>query len=98
MPQYVLALDQGTTSSRAILFNHDAHPIAVAQREFEQILPAPGVDMLPTDIYIATLIEAGVATHPEEAQILATTEGNIALAQAHHRAFVRWVDWMLQAP
>jgi N-acetylmuramoyl-L-alanine amidase len=55
------------------------------------------VDLLPTDVYIATLIEAGVATHPEEAQILATTEGNIALAQAHHRAFLRWVDWMLQA-
>jgi N-acetylmuramoyl-L-alanine amidase len=61
-------------------------------------LPAPGVDVLPTDVYIATLIEAGVATHPEEAQILATTEGNIALAQAHHRAFTKWVDWMLQAP
>jgi N-acetylmuramoyl-L-alanine amidase len=58
-------------------------------------LPAPGVDVLPTDVYIAVLIEAGVATHPEEAQILATAEGNIALAQVHHSAFTRWVAWML---
>ncbi|MBN1582172.1 MAG: N-acetylmuramoyl-L-alanine amidase, partial [Anaerolineae bacterium] len=58
-------------------------------------LPAPGLDILPTDVYIAVLIEAGVATHPEEAQILATSEGNAALAQMHHTAFTRWVAWML---
>jgi N-acetylmuramoyl-L-alanine amidase len=58
-------------------------------------LPAPGVDMLPTDVYIAVLIEAGVATHPQEAQILATSEGNVALAQVHHTALTRWVAWML---
>jgi 2-keto-3-deoxy-galactonokinase len=32
--QYVLALDQGTTSSRAILFGHDGNIVAVAQHEF----------------------------------------------------------------
>ncbi len=58
-------------------------------------LPAPGTDMLPTDLYIAVLIEAGMATHPPEAQILATAEGNARLAEAHHRAFTRWVEWML---
>jgi hypothetical protein len=41
------------------------------------------------------LIEAGIATHPEEAQLLATVEGNVLLAEAHHRAFSQWVDWML---
>jgi N-acetylmuramoyl-L-alanine amidase len=61
-------------------------------------LPAPGADRLPTDVYIAVLIEAGVATHPPEAQILATTEGNTALAKAHHNAFTRWVEWMLAHP
>jgi N-acetylmuramoyl-L-alanine amidase len=61
-------------------------------------LPAPGLDLLPTDVYIAVLIEAGVATHPEEAQILATAEGNTALASAHHTAFTQWVDWMLAQP
>ena len=43
MPKYVLALDQGTTSSRAIIFGHDGRIVAAAQREFEQILPAPGL-------------------------------------------------------
>jgi glycerol kinase len=38
-----LALDQGTTSSRAILFGHDGRDIASAQQEFPQILPSPGV-------------------------------------------------------
>jgi N-acetylmuramoyl-L-alanine amidase len=58
-------------------------------------LPAPGADILPTDLYIAVLIEAGMATHPPEAQILATEDGNILLAQRHHAAFSRWVTWML---
>ena len=42
MPDCVLALDQGTTSSRAILFGRDGRPIASAQEEFEQIYPQPG--------------------------------------------------------
>ncbi len=41
--QYILALDQGTTSSRAIVFGHDGQSVAVAQQEFPQILPAPGI-------------------------------------------------------
>jgi glycerol kinase len=39
---YVLALDQGTTSSRAIVFGRDGRIVAVAQKEFPQIFPAPG--------------------------------------------------------
>ena len=39
---YILALDQGTTSSRAILFDHEGAIAGVAQREFEQIFPRPG--------------------------------------------------------
>ena len=42
MSKYVLALDQGTTSSRAILFGHDGRPVASAQQEFQQIFPQPG--------------------------------------------------------
>jgi len=41
-PKYVLALDQGTTSSRAIVFSHDGQVVSAAQQEFPQILPAPG--------------------------------------------------------
>jgi glycerol kinase len=40
--RYVLALDQGTTSSRAIVFDEACAPVAVAQREFRQIYPQPG--------------------------------------------------------
>src|SRR5882762_9545576 len=40
--KYILALDQGTTSSRAIVFGHDGRAVASAQQEFPQILPAPG--------------------------------------------------------
>jgi glycerol kinase len=41
-PRYVLALDQGTTSSRAILFGRDGRSVAAAQKEFPQIFPRPG--------------------------------------------------------
>jgi glycerol kinase len=42
MSKYVLALDQGTSSSRAILFDHGGAPVAQAQRELPQIFPQPG--------------------------------------------------------
>src|SRR4051812_3928487 len=38
---YILALDQGTTSSRAILFNHDGDIVTTAQKEFTQLYPQP---------------------------------------------------------
>lgn len=41
--KFILALDQGTTSSRAIVFGHNGAIVSVAQQEFEQILPAPGL-------------------------------------------------------
>jgi glycerol kinase len=42
MSQYILALDQGTTSSRAIVFDREGNQRAVAQKEFQQIFPKPG--------------------------------------------------------
>ena len=42
MQTYILALDQGTTSSRAIIFDHDGNIVAVEQQEFTQIYPKPG--------------------------------------------------------
>ena len=42
MSKYIMALDAGTTSNRAILFNHDGKIVSVAQREFTQIYPKPG--------------------------------------------------------
>jgi glycerol kinase len=50
--KYVLALDQGTTSSRAILFNEEGAPVSVAQRELRQIFPQPGwVEHDPMDLF-----------------------------------------------
>ncbi len=58
----VLALDQGTTSSRAILFAHDGRPAATAQREFPQILPSPGiVEHDPESIWDSQLAVARAA-------------------------------------
>lgn len=60
--QYVLALDQGTTSSRALLFDQEGSVRAVAQREFDQIFPQPGwVEHNPEQIassQIAVALEA----------------------------------------
>ena len=40
--RFVLALDQGTTSSRAIVFDHDGKPVSISSRELPQLYPAPG--------------------------------------------------------
>ena len=57
--KYILSLDQGTTSSRAILFDHAGSIVAVAQKEFPQIFPKPGwVEHDPRDIWSS---QAGVA-------------------------------------
>jgi glycerol kinase len=57
--QHLLALDQGTTSSRAIVFDHAGSIVSVAQKEFPQIFPKPGwVEHNPRDIWSS---QAGVA-------------------------------------
>ncbi|MDQ3331377.1 MAG: glycerol kinase GlpK [Planctomycetota bacterium] len=57
---HILALDQGTTSSRAILFDAAGQIVAVAQQEFRQIFPKPGwVEHDPVEIWAS---QAGVAT------------------------------------
>lgn len=52
MKRYILALDQGTTSCRAILFDQECHIVGVAQKEFTQIYPQPGwVEHDPEEIW-----------------------------------------------
>lgn len=59
MTQAVLALDQGTTGSAALLFDADGHALATADREIEQHYPQPGwVEHDPNEIYAAT-VEVG---------------------------------------
>ncbi len=59
MERYILALDQGTTSSRAILFARTGRVVASAQREFRQIFPQPGwVEHDPLEIWVSQLAVA----------------------------------------
>ena len=79
MKQYILALDEGTTSARAILFDRRGHTIASAQHEFPQIYPKPGwVEHDPMAIYAAqyaamTECIAGSGIDPEEIAALGIT-------------------------
>ncbi len=71
MEKYILALDQGTTSSRAIIFNHSGNIEAEAQKEFKQYFPKPGwVEHDATEIWST---QAGVAA---EAITHANIEGS----------------------
>lgn len=66
--KYIVALDQGTTSSRAIVFDHEQNIVAVGQKEFQQIYPQPGwVEHDPMEIWATqygvlqeALIKAGI--------------------------------------
>ncbi len=68
MDKYILALDQGTTSSRAILFNKKGEIVHIAQKEFTQYFPQPGwVEHNPNEIWGSIL--AVIATVLSEAAI-----------------------------
>jgi glycerol kinase len=72
--QYILALDQGTTSSRAIIYNHAGHIRAMAQKEFRQIFPQPGfVEHDPQEIYSSQISVAA-----EAMAMLKIQAGNLA--------------------
>ncbi len=68
MPAYILAFDQGTTSSRAIVFNKKSEVVAVSQKEFKQIFPNTGwvehdaAEIWYTQLSVATeaVIKAGL--------------------------------------
>jgi glycerol kinase len=54
--KYILAIDQGTSSSKAVLFDEELYQVAVAQEEFAQIYPKPGwVEHDPRDIILSTM-------------------------------------------
>src|ERR1043166_8351088 len=62
MPQYILSFDQGTTSSRSIIFDRDGNIISTAQKEFTQIFPQPGwVEHDPSEIWSTQLGTAAEA-------------------------------------
>src|SRR6478672_6495780 len=71
MSKFILSLDQGTTSSRAIVFNKQGDIIAVAQKEFTQFFPQPGWvehdanEIWSTQLGVATeaVLKAGLTIH-----------------------------------
>ena len=75
MAEYILSLDQGTTSSRAIIFDRAGRIVSVAQKEFTQIFPQPGwVEHDPMEIWSTQLgvaaesvLRAGLRTNDMEA-------------------------------
>ncbi len=74
MSRYILSLDQGTTSSRAIVFGRDGRVVACAQQEFPQIYPQPGhVEHNPEAIW-----DSQLATARSALKIAGLTAGDIA--------------------
>ena len=62
MAEFVLAIDQGTTSTRAIIFDHSGTPVSTGQREHRQIFPQPGwVEHDPLEIWDNTREVVGTA-------------------------------------
>ena len=74
MADYLLAIDQGTTSTRAIVFDAALKPVASAQQEFRQIYPGPGqVEHDPEEIWTTTVatVRAAMAQADAEARNIA---------------------------
>lgn len=82
MAKYVLAIDAGTTSSRAILFNHESEIVSVAQKEFTQIYPQPGwVEHDPMEIWAS---QSGVISEAM-AKVGATADDVAAIGITNQR-------------
>ena len=99
--QYVIALDQGTTSSRAIVFDREGNIRGVAQREFRQVFPQPGwVEHDATEIWASqsgvlhealAMAGAGPAiSRPSASPTSGTRSG--ARHRPAHRQCHRWQD------
>ncbi len=85
-PAYILALDQGTTSSRAIVFNSYGAIVSVAQQEFPQIYPAPGlVEHDPEAIWATQLATAREALRLANANVGATLAQIAAIGVTNQR-------------
>ena len=73
--RYIISLDQGTTSSRAVLFDNRANIVQVVQKEFKQMFPQPGyVEHDPLEIYASqysVMIEAIAQSGIQPKHILA---------------------------
>ncbi|TVR75692.1 MAG: glycerol kinase [Sphaerobacteraceae bacterium] len=81
MAEVILSIDQGTTSSRAILFTHDGTPLVTRAQEFEQLYPKPGwVEHRPEEIWnaqvdvIQQVLKSGVGSQSDVVAIGITNQ------------------------
>ena len=78
-PKYIMALDQGTTSSRAIIFNHAGEVVSSSAQEFKQIYPKPGfvehdpMEILESQINVAKKALKNVGISPEDIAAIGIT-------------------------
>lgn len=100
--RYILALDQGTTSSRAILFDHEQHMVGVSQQEFTQHYPQPGwVEHDPMEIWstqygVMTEVMARTGVEPEQLAAIGITnqrETTIIWDRATGRPIYNAIVW-----
>jgi len=85
--KYILAIDQGTTSSRSILFDHDGQIVGTAQREFSQIFPQPGwVEHNPREILTSVLVTLTEVIN--NAQVSAESIAGIGITNQRETAVV----------
>ncbi|NLX98337.1 MAG: glycerol kinase GlpK [Rhodopirellula sp.] len=106
MPDCVLALDQGTTSSRAILFHRDGQPVAAVNEEFEQILPAPGLvehdpeAIWSSQIHVAREVVARSSLSPENIAAIGITnqrETTLLWERSSGRPVANAIVWQSRA-
>ncbi|MFC4401845.1 glycerol kinase GlpK [Gracilibacillus xinjiangensis] len=87
MEKYILSIDQGTTSSRAIIFNHEGTIVEVAQKEFEQFFPKSGwVEQDANEIWTSVL--SCIAEVLRKADIAPTQIAGIGITNQRETAVV----------
>ena len=87
MPTAIIAIDQGTTSTRAIIFDATLRPLATAQKELRQIYPSPGeVEHDPEEIWTAVL--ATVRSVMAQAKIAAGDVAGIGITNQRETTVV----------
>ena len=78
MAKYVMALDAGTTSNRCILFNEKGEMCSVAQKEFTQYFPKPGIDT-----------QSGAKKDPENRKVFGIGIANLTCRPSEQRLLLR---------
>ena len=92
--KYIMALDQGTTSSRCILFDHNGNICSSVQKEFTQIYPQPGwVEHDAEEIYrnVVDGIRELLANEPD----LTTSSPIVSLKCPFSNASITWLSFSL---